>query len=175
MHTALDAITQLHAHRRWARDRVLALVRPLGEGARRSAFEMGPGSVMGVLAHCYGAELAWINVLERTDPSTELPGADAFPTLEALEAAWAAVDARWDAWMQACRRDPARLTQPAVRRRQGKDYATSAADVMLHVCTHQHYHMAQLTNMLRRLGVPIPAPWLDLIVMAREQWAAPGA
>jgi len=41
--------------------------------------------------------------------------------------------------------------------------------VLIHVNTHQHYHAAQIVNMLRHLGVK-PPPACDFIVMAREQF-----
>ena len=47
-----------------------------------------------------------------------------------------------------------------------EDYQIS--DIFLHVCTHQHYHAAQISNMLRQLGKSIGSS--DLIVLAREQW-----
>jgi uncharacterized damage-inducible protein DinB len=54
------------------------------------------------------------------------------------------------------------------RVREGKTYTTNAHDIFLHVCTHQHYHAAQISNMLRQMGKSLGPN--DLIVMAREQW-----
>ena len=128
---------------------------------------------MGVLVHCYGAEVVWLNVLERVDPNTSIPSADAFPNLAALEAAWLEVDARWGRYWMTMTLD--RLDEPAVRRRNDRDYTTSTAEVLMHVCTHQHYHMSQLMNMLRQAGsLPEAVPSLDFITMAREQWPVRG-
>jgi len=169
LNTAVDAIRRLHDHRRWARARVIELVRPLDEATLRKAFPMGPGSIMGVLVHCYGAEVVWLNVLERRDPNTNIPSADVFPSLGALETAWSAVEARWERMLGGL--DDARLAEPAVRRRNDRDLVTSTGEVLMHVCTHQHYHMAQLVNMLRQIdALPDPRPSIDFITMAREQW-----
>ena len=54
------------------------------------------------------------------------------------------------------------------RTRDGKTYTTNAHDIFLHVCTHQHYHAAQIANMLRQMGKSLGPT--DLIVMAREQF-----
>jgi len=165
----VDAIRRLHHHRRWARLRAVELARGVTEAQRRQPFEMGPGSIMGLLVHLHGAEVVWLNVLEEIDPATVIPGADAFESLEALEHAWRSTDDRWARWLDALSVEA--LARPALRRRDGRDHLTSAGDVMLHVCTHQHYHLAQLMNMLRQLGaLPKPAPSLDLITFARELW-----
>jgi uncharacterized damage-inducible protein DinB len=52
--------------------------------------------------------------------------------------------------------------------RDGKSYITDGHAIYLHVCTHQHYHAAQISNMLRQMGKSLGP--IDLIVMAREQW-----
>lgn len=173
MQSAIDAIRRLHDHRRWARAEALALVRPMDDASQRRSFQMGPGSVMGVLVHCYGAEVVWLQVLEKIDSGTNLPNADAFPSLAALEAAWQEVDARWERYF--ARLTHAQLDEAAVRRRGDREFTTTVAEVLMHVCTHQHYHMAQLVNMLRQLeALPEPRPSLDFITMARASWTARG-
>lgn len=135
---------------------------------------MGPGSIMATLVHLHGAETVWLNVLEQVDPDTNIPGADAFASLEALEEAWRAIDERWERWFATLSVEG--LARPALRRRGGRDLVTSGGDVLLHVCTHQHYHLAQIMNMLRQLGsLPQPAPSIDLITFARERYRSPSA
>ncbi|MBX3354227.1 MAG: DinB family protein [Phycisphaeraceae bacterium] len=171
MRTAIDAIRRLHDHRVWVRHKVLGFVRPLDGATLRRPFPMGPGSIMGVLVHCHGAEVVWLNVLEHIDPNTNIPGADAFPSLAALEEAWASTDARWERVLSGLTQE--KLDEAAVRRRGDKDLTTSMGEVLIHVATHQHYHMAQLMNMLRQIGaLPEPVPSIDFISMAREQWTA---
>jgi len=171
MTSAIDTIQVMHDHRRWTRAKALGLLRSLDDATLRRPFPMGPGSLLGVLVHCYGAEVVWLNVLERIDPATNIPSADAFPSLGALELAWSELDARWQRYWSTL--TPATLDEPAVRRRGDRDFTTTTAEVLLHVCTHQHYHMSQFVNMLRQLdSLPEPTPSLDFITMAREQWQA---
>lgn len=160
-------ILRLHHHRLWTRAKILAAARTCSDAELRRPFDMGVGTLLGTIVHLWGAETVWANVLEEGDPAFTIPGADAFPTLASLEDAWKPLDARW-ANLLARAADPAFLARPMRRVRDGKTYTTNAHDIFLHICTHQHYHAAQISNMLRQLGKALGPN--DLIVMAREQW-----
>jgi uncharacterized damage-inducible protein DinB len=162
-------IRRLHEHRIWTRAKILAAARACSDEELRRPFEMGVGSLFGSIVHLWGAEMVWANVLEEGDPALMIPPASAFPTLTALEEAWKPLDARW-AKLLARADDGAFLAKAFPRVRDGKSYITNAHDIYLHVCTHQHYHAAQISNMLRQLGKALGPN--DLIVMAREQWKA---
>ena len=182
MSTRLALVRSLHDQRRWFRAKILTEARALPNDALRRAVPMGPGSLFATLVHCWGAETAWINAVENTDPAMQLPGADAFPSLDALLAAWATTDARWNAYFDRLAALAAsgnnaeldrELDRPVVRIRDGRHYTTSTEDVLVHVCTHQAYHAAQMKNMLRQLGTePKDLPTSDYIMFARERWDA---
>jgi uncharacterized damage-inducible protein DinB len=165
--TAADTIRRLHDHRLWTRSKILAAARTCSDAELRRRFEMGVGSLFGTIVHLWGAELVWANVLEEVDPATLIPSVDAFPSLAALEEAWKPVDARWAKLLDRAA-DPAFLARAFGRVRDGKSFVTNGHDIFLHVCTHQHYHAAQISNMLRQMGKSLGPS--DLIVMAREQW-----
>ena len=154
MGTRIDTITRLHEHRHWVRNKLLTASRGLTNDGLRKSFEIGIGSVLGTFVHLYGAETVWINVLENKN-------------LEALERDWELLDRRWSAWLSNVKEED--LDQVAERIREGKSFLTTVMDVLIHVNTHQHYHAAQIVNMLRHLGVK-PPPACDFIVMAREQF-----
>jgi uncharacterized damage-inducible protein DinB len=111
--------------------------------------------------------MVWANVLEEGDPAFMIPSADTFPNLAALEDAWKPLDARWARLLDRAA-DAAFLAKPFGRVRDGRTFTTNAHDIYLHVCTHQHYHAAQISNMLRQMGKSLGSN--DLIVMARELW-----
>ena len=165
--TTADTIRRLHDHRIWTRNKILAVARTCSDTELRRPVEMGVGSLFGTIVHLWGAELVWANVLEEADPATVIPSADKFPSVAALEEAWQPLDARW-AKLLARADDAAFLAKPFGRVRDGKSYITNGHDIFLHVCTHQHYHAAQISNMLRQMGKSLGPN--DLIVMAREQW-----
>lgn len=166
--TTAHTIRRLHEHRLWTRAKILSAARTCTDAELRRPFEMGVGSIFATVVHLWGAEMVWANVLEEADPGFVIPGVDAFPTLAALEEAWRPLDARWSALLDRAAGDPQFLAKPMVRTRDGKRFVTNAHDVFLHVATHQHYHAAQVSNMLRQLGKALGPN--DLIVMAREQW-----
>jgi uncharacterized damage-inducible protein DinB len=165
--TTADSIRRLHEHRLWTRAKILSAARTCSDAELRHPFEMGVGSLFGTIVHLWGAEMVWANVLEEGDPAFMIPPASAFPTLSDLEEAWKPLDARW-ARLLARADDPAFLAKPFPRVRDGKSYITNAHDIYLHVCTHQHYHAAQVSSMLRQMGKALGPN--DLIVMARERW-----
>lgn len=167
MGTRLDTIKRLHEHRHWVRHKLLTASRGLTAEGLRKSFEMGIGSVLGTFVHLYGAETVWINVLENKSQAAAFPTLENFANLEALEREWETLDRRWSAWMSTAREET--LDETAVRVRDGKSLSTSVMDVLMHVATHQHYHAAQIVNMLRHVGVQ-PPPACDFIVMAREQF-----
>ena len=165
---AADTIRRLHDHRLWTRAKILAAARTCSDSELHRPFDMGVATLFGTIVHLWGAEMVWANVLEESDPAFMIPPASAFPSLAALEAAWAPLDARWSKLL-ARADDPSFLAKPMPRIRDGKAHITNAHDIYLHVCTHQHYHAAQISNMLRQMGKSLGPN--DLIVMAREQWA----
>ncbi len=169
MGTRLDTIMRMHEHRHWVRNKLLTASRGLTNDGLRKSFEMGIGSVLGTFVHLYGAETVWMNVLENKNQTAPFPTLDNFANLEALERDWELLDQRWGAWLAKVKE--AELDQVAERVREGKSYVTSVMDVLIHVATHQHYHAAQIVNMLRHLGVK-PPPACDFIGMAREQFAS---
>ena len=154
MGTRLDTIKRLHEHRHWVRHKLLTASRGLTNDGLRKSFEMGVGSVLGTFVHLYGAETVWINVLENKNQSAAFPTLENFANLEALERDWDLLDQRWAAWLANANEDA---------------FVTTVMDVLIHVATHQHYHAAQIVNMLRHLGVK-PPPACDFIVLAREQF-----
>lgn len=111
------------------------------------------------------AEFAWLAALEGT-ANPVFPAEATVDDLPSLLRAWSDLDDRWAAML--AQLDDAGLDRPVTRtNRAGITSTTSAADVLVHVCTHGFYHTAQMVNMLRRLGVT-ELPETNFITMARE-------
>lgn len=162
---APELIQQLHRHRRWSRDRIIEAAHQLSPEQLRQSFPLGPGSLFNALAHNYGAEFVWLEALHGT-PKPRFPQPTDFGTPDQLLAAWKKLDEHWDEYLG--RIDEIELDRDVTRTTMaGKTFTTSVGDVLLHVCTHAFYHAAQMTNMLRQLGVQ-DLPETNLITMARE-------
>ena len=143
------------------------MAKPLSADDQRQPFAMGPGSLFATLTHCYGAEALWLETIEGRDGSAVFASASQIQSLDELASRWSELDARWDRLLSGL--TAADLAKPVTRVREGKAYTTSLGDVLIHVCTHQMYHAAQLKNMAKQLGVK-DLPFSDYIVYAREQW-----
>ncbi|MFM7050961.1 MAG: DinB family protein, partial [Planctomycetota bacterium] len=117
--SAADTIRRLHDHRLWTRAKILAAARSCTDSELRRPFEMGVGSLFGTIVHLFGAEMVWANVLEEADPATTIPAADSWPSVDALDAAWRPLDARWARLLERAS-DLAFLARPMPRVRDGK-------------------------------------------------------
>jgi uncharacterized damage-inducible protein DinB len=96
-----------------------------------------------------------------------MPTATELPTMEAIDQAWPAVHARWDAYL--ARLDERELSRIVSRVRDGKTHSQRVADALMQVPTHALYHNAQLSFMLRSMGKQLPdSSW---ILWARERLA----
>jgi uncharacterized damage-inducible protein DinB len=177
-------IRRLHQHRRWVNDKLLAVAEQLSDEQLRNLFEIGQGSIWKSLLHLYAAEYVWVAALTGDeDPLTpgdargKLPGnqegTDAMSSLSELRAQWANLDERWDDYLAKLK--PESLDEIVYKTSTssgvGKRHVANRADVLLHVCTHAQYTVAQIINMMRHVRVDqLPDPML--ISLAREETVA---
>lgn len=168
---SLDIIRRLHQHRMWVNQQFRDLAKALTDQQLRQRFDVGQGSVFATLVHLYAAEAVWIAALTGNS-NPPLVREDAFESLEELVITWTALDRRWQRYLEQL--VPSMLEAQVHKvssSSPGKAQVTRACDVLLHVCTHGQYTAAQLTNMLRQLGVS-PLPDTMLITMARREASA---
>jgi uncharacterized damage-inducible protein DinB len=178
---AISLIRRLHQHRAWVNAKLLAAVAPLDDGQLRTAYPIGQGSIWNTLLHLYAAEYVWLEaLLGNEDPvapgdlSGRLPGNQlgegGVRDLPDLQRQWAALQERWDGYLAGL--TAAALDEPVYKRStswgHGQRLATRRADVLLHLCTHAQYTVAQAVNMLRQAGLG-PLPDVMLITMARQE------
>lgn len=155
----------------WARDRVLAAVRPLsGEQFTRDLGSSFP-SVRDTLVHMYGAEWIWCERWHGMSP-TAGPTSGDFPDVERLAAAWRDLERKVRGFV-------AGLDDGGIERRleyrllSGAPGLSSIREMLQHVVNHGTYHRGQVTTMLRQLGAAPPKS-LDLIAFYRERGAPVG-
>ena len=165
--TAVSAVRESHEWLRWLTGRTRAAARALTAEEFTHEFPIGIGSVRATLIHLLGAERIWIAVVEESDPAVTMPTAAELPTMAAIDQAWPAVHARWDAYL--ARLDERELSRIVSRVRDGKTYSQRVADALMQVPTHALYHNAQLSFMFRSMGKQLPdSSW---ILWARERLA----
>ncbi|MEX1042637.1 MAG: DinB family protein [Pirellulaceae bacterium] len=179
--TASDLIRRLHTHRQWVNHRLREAVRPLNPEQLRRPLAIGQGSVWKTLTHLLAAEYVWLEAL-LGNPSPTMPGdlpgrlpgnqegEGALQTLEELATAWQELDARWNQYLGGLTDDALEeiVHKTSTSSQPGQRHGVKRSDILLHVCTHAQYTTAQLTNMLRQLGVT-PLPDVMLITLARQE------
>ena len=178
---SIALIKRLHEHRAWVNGLLLDAAARLSDDALRREFPIGQGSVWQTLLHLHAAEYVWLETMLGTPDATlpgdvpgRLPGnqqgAGAIGSLAELRDRWTALEGRWRDHLDALQ--PAMLDEPVYRvstsSNGGQKRATSRADILLHVCTHAQYTVAQVVNMLRQLGAE-NLPDVMLITLARSQ------
>lgn len=94
-------------------------------------------------------------------------GQNPITSLADLRTRWAELDEHWRQYLNRLTDEQLDDTVYKVRT-SGERFAFRRADVLIHVCTHAHYTVAQANNMLRHVGSPaLPDPML--ITLARSE------
>lgn len=143
--------------------------RSLSDQQLRQTFAIGQGSVLATLVHLYAAELVWLAAIEG-NPSPMSPFDVRMESLHELEQAWGDLEGRWERFYANLREaDLGRpVTKTSALNPTAPPKTTSLADVLLHLSLHAQYTIAQMTNMLRQLGIH-PLPDTMLITLSRQQ------
>jgi uncharacterized damage-inducible protein DinB len=165
----------------WVNHGLLEAVRPLTADQLRQPFAIGQGSVWRTLTHLLAAEYVWLEALLGNesplmpgDVPGKLPGNQegegAIRSLDELASKWEQLDQRWNMYLTTLTDDNLDevIYKTSTSSGLGKRFGTRRSDVLLHLCTHAQYTTAQLTNMLRQLGVS-PLPDVMLISLARQE------
>lgn len=176
-----QTLQRLHEHRAWANQQIWTTVDRLTETELQREFAIGQGSVWKTLTHLYAAEYIWLAALQGEvspvapgDLPNQLPGnqqgdgrAESWPELRKR---WEVLQQNWSDYLATL--SEAELDQPVMktssRHHERPPAVTPRRDVLLHVCTHAQYTIAQLVNMLRQLKVA-PLPDVMLITMSRAE------
>lgn len=179
--SSIVAIRRLHEHRQWATRHLLEVVDMLPPEQLHREFPIGQGTLWRALCHMYAAEYVWLAALEGDpDPLTpgDLPGMlpgnqqgeGGVGDLSELIFCWRQLDQEWNNYLVSLTDEmlSRSIAKRSTSSQAGQFTETLALDIVLHVCTHAHYTLAQAQNMLRQLGVE-PLPPTMLITMARQQ------
>lgn len=175
----IDLVNRLHQHRVWVNGHLMAAAATLTEEQLHAAHPIGQGSIWRSLTHLFAAEYVWLEALHGNeeaivpgDVTGKLPGNQEGPgsitDIRDLEHKWATLEARWRDYLSSL--TPEELDDLVARKSAatGQRLAVRRSDVLLHVCTHAHYTVAQVMNMLRHAGIQ-KLPDTMLISLARHE------
>lgn len=178
---AVDLVQRLHQHRAWVNGNLLTTAASLSEEQLRTPFQIGQGSIWKSLVHLYAAEFVWLEALLGNDdpliqgdlpgklPGNQL-GEGGITDFDDLRHKWIVLEQRWSRYLASL--TPESLGELVYKKSTsyglGKRYGTRRSDVLLHVCTHAQYTVAQVLNMFRQSGAD-KLPDTMLIALARQE------
>ncbi len=176
---SIALVRRLHQHRQWTNRQLLQTAEELTDDQIRRQFEIGQGSIWRSLTHLYAGEYVWLEALGgNEEPLTpgdavgQLPGnqegEDAVQNLTDLRTRWHDLEQRWEDYLNQLTSDQLDDTVYKRNSMTGKRAGTRRSDILLHVCTHAQYTTAQVTNMMRHVGVS-SLPESMLITLARQE------
>lgn len=136
----------------WANDLTLSSIRDQGDSGEEARK---------LYAHVLAAQLIWYSRLVQQPAAVEVWPAMAISDMEKinreLPEKWSSFLAKHDGRLdQSCR----------YRNTEGKEFETSATEILMHVALHSSYHRGQVARSLRRLDL-VPAV-TDFIAFTRR-------
>jgi uncharacterized damage-inducible protein DinB len=174
---SVELIQRLHHHRFWVNSNLLTAALLLSDKQLQSPYQIGQGSIWKSLTHMYAAEYVWLAALLGQedfivpgDVAGKLPGNQqgegGITSIDDLRQKWCALDQRWTNYLVSLKEKSLEDVVYRVSSSTGQRFGTRRADILLHVCTHSHYTVAQVVNMLRQAGAE-KLPETMLISLAR--------
>lgn len=174
--TGSKVVQRLCTHLMWVNRNLLAAAGTLSDAQLRQQFAIGQGSVWQSLTHMYAAEFVWLAALNGNesaiapgDVGGKLPGNQLGPdpanSLAELRTRWEDLMSRWNEWIGVLTDAglDEQISRVSSSTSAGKTFVHSKGDVVMHVCLHAHYTAAQVVNMFRQLGAPLPDTMLIML------------
>jgi uncharacterized damage-inducible protein DinB len=161
MPISADSLRDHIEYSAWASCRLLEATARLSPEELTRDFGTSDRSVLGTLAHVFGADRVWLlRVTGRpqhglTDADRELP---------TIQRDWPAVHDGWREWSSGLT-DESLLTVLDYTDLRGNPWKQSLWQIVLHVVNHGTHHRGQVSGFLRSMGHTPPA--LDLIAYYR--------
>lgn len=163
----INTLRELYAFNRWAADKTLEIADSLSAEQLDRSFEMGPGSTRHALHHIWAAERVWLDRWTNGGAPRFVQPEAALPIAE-LRKRYQATAAERDEFL--AKQTDAKLAEPlTVTNTKGETYSLPLGGQMLHVVNHGIHHRAQIVNMVRHAGGPVPRPGLDYIFYRLEK------
>lgn len=161
LHTP-EGIAKLFAYGRWANGKMMESVSGLTPEEYTREIGGSFGSLLGTLAHLYGADWVWLERLHGRSPRG-LPASLEVPTLDALREKWRGVEEGHAAFVGGITAERMQETLTYVNF-AGETCSYPLEEALLHVANHGTYHRGQVATLLRQLGgKPIPTDYLRFL------------
>jgi uncharacterized damage-inducible protein DinB len=161
MPVSADCVRDHIEYSAWASRRLVDAAASLSPEELTRDFHTSDRSVLGTLAHTFGADRVW---LARVTGTPQRGLSDADRELPAIQREWPLVYEGWREWARD-RTDDSLLTVLDYHDLKGNPWRQSLWQIVLHVVNHGTHHRGQVSGFLRSMG-HTPPP-LDLIAYYR--------
>jgi len=161
MPTSADCVRDHLEYSAWASRRLVDAAAILSPEELTRDFGTSDRSVLGTLAHTFGADRVW---LARMTGRPQRGLSDADRELPAIQCEWPLVYDGWHEWARGMT-DESLLTVLDYQDLKGNPWRQSLWQIVLHVVNHATHHRGQVSGFLRAMG-RTPPP-LDLIAYYR--------
>lgn len=134
----------------WCRDRLLAAADGMSDEELTKPNGFTYGNILGILAHCLGAEHIWLTRMQglAPDPAT-MPNQNTIHTMADLKARWQESEANWRAYMAAGHDTDEEYT---LRQRDGTERTWKLWQLRTMIDTHSKQHGAEAAEALTMVG-----------------------
>jgi uncharacterized damage-inducible protein DinB len=134
----------------WCRDRLLAATDGMSDEELTKPNGFTYGSILGILAHCLGAEWIWFQRMhDRPVDPAMMPNKDNIKTLAGLKTRWQASEADWSAYI-ASAADMER--EYVLRQRDGTERTWKLWQLLTMIGTHSKQHGSEAAEALTMAG-----------------------
>ena len=144
-----EIIAQMYEYGIWANRKLLDKAAALTDEQLRHKFTQGAQPILHTFAHLVGAEWRWYQSWIGA-PLTERLTVDDLPTLDAVRAKWEPLFAERRAFIESLTAE--RLSQPIVRKLQGRESSIILWHALVHVANHGTQHRSEIAVMLTDAG-----------------------
>jgi uncharacterized damage-inducible protein DinB len=134
----------------WCRDKLLTAAEGMSDEELTKPNGFTYGSILGILAHCLGAEFVWFERMHGRQIDREsAPNQNTIKTMAELNARWQDLEAGWRKYM-------AEMTDPereyVLRGRDGVDVTWKLWQLLTMISTHSKQHGAEAAEALTMVG-----------------------
>ncbi len=150
------------AYSAWASTRLIDAASGLSADELNRDFGTADKSVIGTLAHVFGADRVWLSRV-RGDGPGQMAGPE-YHDLAKLRSEWVALHQGWADWSARLTDDQC-MCDLTYQDLAGRTWTNPLSGIVLHVVNHGTHHRGQVSGFLRSMG-HIP-PKLDLIAYYR--------
>lgn len=148
----------------WATHRLLDAAAALAPEELSHDFRTAHSSVLGTLAHLFGADRVWLARIRGGPPEHLAAPPDC--GLGPLTLQWQETLESWKAWAAGLSEESV-LTRVSYRDLRGNSWISPIWQIVLHVVNHGTHHRGQVSGFLRAMGKTPPV--LDLVAYYREK------